>query len=135
MIAVPFAPRWPYEVQVLARRHGLRRLGDLTDCELIDLAGALHDVVGRYDALFDMPLPFVMCIQEAPAGGDDWHLHVEFMPPHRAPDRLKVRASVETSLGVFINDTLPEQSASRLADLDVAPRRWDDIVVPLLVEI
>ena len=98
LVAVPFAPRWPYEVQVLARRHGLRRLGDLTDGELIDLAGALHDVVGRYDALFDMPLPFMMCVQEAPAGGDDWHLHVEFMPPHRSADRLKVRASVETSL-------------------------------------
>ena len=61
----------------------------------------------------------MMCVQEAPpprlgAGTDDWHLHVELLPPHRRPHRLKVRASIETALGTFINDTIPERVAADL---------------------
>jgi UDPglucose--hexose-1-phosphate uridylyltransferase len=134
-IAVPFAPRWPFEVHVRARPHGIRRLGDLSDAQLIDLAGALHDVVAHYDALYGIDLPYMMCFQEAPAGDlGDWHLHVEFLPPHRDADRLKVRASVETALGVFINDTVPEVSAARLAAVDVEPRHWGQCTVPAIVD-
>ncbi len=130
-VAVPYAPRWPFEVHVRARPHGLGRLTDLTDAQAIDLAAALHDVVARYDRLYGMELPYMMGVQESPAGGtDDWHLHVEFLPPHRGADRLKVRASVETVLGVFINDTVPEVSAARLAGIDVAPRHWRTATVP-----
>lgn len=129
-VAVPYAARWPFEVHVRARRHGCRRLIDLTDAEAVDLAKALREVVARYDALFNFELPYMMCVQEAPTDTDDWHLHVEFLPPHRSPERLKVRASVETELGVFINDTVPEQSAARLAGLTTAPANWNDVQVP-----
>ena len=116
--AVPFAPRWPLEVHVRAKAHGIGRLGDLDDEAALHLVAALSDVVGRYDGLWDFPLPYMMCVQEAPPvafdGADDWHLHVELLPPHRNPQRLKVRASVETALGVYINDTLPESLAGLL---------------------
>ncbi len=36
-VAVPFAPRWPYEVTVRARRHGLGRLADLDREERVHL--------------------------------------------------------------------------------------------------
>src|SRR4029077_14021967 len=36
VLSVPFAARWPYEVAVRARRHGLRRLGDLRPEEQLD---------------------------------------------------------------------------------------------------
>ena len=65
--AVPFAARWPFEVAVRARRHGLGRLADLVPAEQRDLALALRDVARRYDALFDFPLPYMMVAQEAPA--------------------------------------------------------------------
>jgi UDPglucose--hexose-1-phosphate uridylyltransferase len=134
-VAVPYAARWPYEVHVRARRHGLRRLGDLTPSERLDLAAALQEVVIRYDGLFGTDLPYMMVAQEAPAGDDgqpqaDWHLSFEFLPPHRSATKLKVRASVETSTGLFINDTLPEMSAAALADVAVPPRSWDGITVP-----
>jgi UDPglucose--hexose-1-phosphate uridylyltransferase len=129
-VAVPYAARWPFEIHVRARRHGCRRLGDLTTVEATDLARAVRDVVARYDALFDFELPYMMCIQEAPNDADDWHLHVEFLPPHRSPERLKVRASVETALGLFINDTLPEVSAQHLASLDVEADDWSTVSVP-----
>jgi UDPglucose--hexose-1-phosphate uridylyltransferase len=125
-VAVPFAPHWPYEVHVRARRHGVRRLGDLEPAERRDLAAALRDVVLRYDGLFGVELPYMMVLLEAPAdvgGGEpdgDWHFAVEFYPPHRTERLTKVRASVETATGLFINDTLPETSAARLAGIAVA---------------
>jgi UDPglucose--hexose-1-phosphate uridylyltransferase len=120
VVAVPFAARWPFEVAVRARRHGLGRLADLAPAEQRDLALALRDVVRRYDALFDFPLPYMMVAQEAPADEPDWHLAFELYPLQRAPGVTKIRASVETGLGLFLNDVLPEDAARRLATLAVA---------------
>ena len=112
--AVPFAARWPFEVAVRAKRHGLGRLADLEAVEQRDLAVSLRDVVRRYDALFDFPLPYMMVAQEAPVGEADWHLAFELYPLHRAPGVTKIRASVETGLGLFLNDVAPEDAALRL---------------------
>ena len=120
VVAVPFAARWPFEVAVRARRHGLGRLAELDPVEQRDLAVALRDVVRRYDALFDFPLPYMMVAQEAPADEADWHLAFELYPLHRAPGVTKIRASVETGLGLFLNDVAPEDAARRLAALAVA---------------
>ncbi|MGI9052677.1 MAG: galactose-1-phosphate uridylyltransferase [Ilumatobacteraceae bacterium] len=128
-VVVPFAARWPFEVHVRARRHGCRRLADLTDVEALDLVRAVRDVTARYDGVFGRDLPYLLCVQEAPEGADDWHLHVELLPPHRDADRLKVRASVETALGVFLNDTRPEQSAARLRAVTVPPVSWEGVTV------
>ena len=116
-IGVPFAARWPFELHVRARRHGLGRLGDLTPHEQRDLASALRQVVARYTQVFDFALPYMMVALEAPPDQPDWHLAFEFYPPHRSPRLTKVRASVETATGLFINDTLPETTAHRLAAL------------------
>jgi UDPglucose--hexose-1-phosphate uridylyltransferase len=131
-VAVPFAPDWPFEVHVRARRHGVRRLTDLTPHERHDLCVALRDVVHRYDRFYDDPMAYLMVAQESPRdvdGGpvDDWHLSFEFLPPHRAPHRMKVRASVETAAGLFINDTVPEVSAAALAAVDTSGANDDEI--------
>ena len=119
VVAVPFAARWPFEVTVRARRHGLRRLADLAPEEQRDLALALRDVTRRYDALFDFQLPYMMVGQEAPHDQPDWHLAFELYPLHRSPGVAKIRASVETGLGLFLNDVAPEDAALRLAGLSV----------------
>jgi len=129
-VAVPFAARWPFEVHVRARRHGCGLLGDLTDGEAVDLARVIRSVTARYDGLFGRELPYMLCVQEAPAGSPDWHLHVELLPPHRDEHRLKIRASVETALGLFLNDTLPEESAQRLAAVRVDDGSWSGVFVP-----
>jgi UDPglucose--hexose-1-phosphate uridylyltransferase len=115
-VAVPFAPRLPFEVHVRARRHGVGRLGDLTGSELDDLGPALQRVAAAYDALFGFELPYMLVALEAPAGASDWHLAFELLPLHRSASLVKIRASVETATGTFINDTLPEASAARLRD-------------------
>jgi UDPglucose--hexose-1-phosphate uridylyltransferase len=114
VVAVPFAPRWPYEIHLRARRHGVRRLTDLTAAECGEFRRLLQRIVRRYDGLFGFDLPYMMVIYEAPAGADDWHLSVEFMPPHRTETKLKIRASVETATGLFINDILPSEAAATL---------------------
>jgi UDPglucose--hexose-1-phosphate uridylyltransferase len=119
-VAVPFAPRWPFEVAVRARRHGLGRLGDLSPDEQLDLIRALREVALRYDALFGEETPYLMAAQEAPRGEPDWHLAFEFFPLRRSRTATKIRASVETATGVFLNDVLPEAAAARLAELAVA---------------
>jgi len=119
VVAVPFAARWPFEVAVRARRHGLGRLGQLVPEEQRDLALALRDVARRYDALFGFPLPYMLVAQEAPNEQPDWHLAFGLYPLHRAPGVMKIRAGVETGLGLFLNDVAPEDAARRLAGLDV----------------
>jgi UDPglucose--hexose-1-phosphate uridylyltransferase len=121
-VGVPFAPRWPFEVHVRAVRHGARRLGDLTAEEARALAGALHDVVERYNGLFGFELPYMLVVLEAPRGADDWHLAIELYPPHRSERLTKVRASVETATLMFINDTLPEENAALLRAILVVAR-------------
>jgi UDPglucose--hexose-1-phosphate uridylyltransferase len=118
-VGVPFAARWPYEVAVRARRHGLSRLGDLTPAEQLDLAHAIRDVALRYDALFGLECPYLMVVQEAPRSQPEWHLAFEFFPFHRSRTTMKIRASVETATGLFLNDVLPEDAARRLAELEV----------------
>ncbi len=120
-VAVPYAARWPYEVHIRARRHGASRLTDLHPEEQTELALLLQDVVRRYDALYGFELPYLCTVQQAPRapGAEDWHLSIELLPPHRGPETLKVRASVETATGAFINDTLPEASAAQLAELPI----------------
>lgn len=135
--AVPFANRWPMEVHVRARHHGVGRLTDLDADAARDLAELLATVVARYDARWGFALPYMLCVQESPpsrlgSGADDWHLHLELLPPHRNEQRLKVRASIETELGVFINDTLPEAVATELRDAEPASAAadWSAVVVP-----
>lgn len=98
----------------------LRPTRHLTLDEQRDLGLALQEFVRRYDWLFGFELPYMMVVHEAPRGPTGRHRLApvfEFWPPHRSADKLKVRASVETSTGLFINDALPEASAELLAGL------------------
>jgi UDPglucose--hexose-1-phosphate uridylyltransferase len=119
-VEVPYAARWPYEVAVRARRHGVGRLADLTGAEQADLMDALRSVALRYDLLFSVEMPYLMVAQEAPRDVPDWHLAFEFYPLRRSASATKIRASVETATGLFLNDVLPEDAALRLRSLQVA---------------
>jgi UDPglucose--hexose-1-phosphate uridylyltransferase len=125
-VGVPFAARWPYEVAVRARRHGLGRLADLTPAEQLDLVRALRGIALRYDALFGFECPYLMVAQEAPRSQPDWHLAFEFFPFQRNRATIKIRASVETATGLFLNDVLPEEAARDLAGIEVATSPLDE---------
>ena len=112
-VVPPFA-RYPYETYAIATRC-VRSLLDLDAVEIAGLARLLKRVLVGFDRLFAAPFPYVMAVHQAPARGDDpYHLHVEFYPPLRAAGRLKYLAGSESGAGMFINDTLPEETAARL---------------------
>jgi UDPglucose--hexose-1-phosphate uridylyltransferase len=77
---------------------------------------AMQRVTRAYDRLFDGPMPYMMAMHQAPAGRavPQAHLHVEFYPILRDQGKLKYLAGSESGAGVFINDTLAEESADRL---------------------
>jgi UDPglucose--hexose-1-phosphate uridylyltransferase len=113
---VPNAARWPYEVHVYPRRH-VASIAELDAGERAELANALLRTARAYDTHFGFSTPYVMAMHQAPTDGRAWpgaHLHVEFYPPHRRPDRLKYLAGVELGAGTFVNDTRPEDTAAHL---------------------
>jgi UDPglucose--hexose-1-phosphate uridylyltransferase len=62
-----------------------------------------------------------MAVHQAPTdalGHPEAHLHFEFYPPHRRPDRLKFVAGVELGAGTWVNDTYPEETAAELREAD-----------------
>src|SRR6266498_798379 len=123
--ALPFVP--PVAATELAQASAHRSAtGRCLHCDLVAeerpgertaLAGALLEVARTYDRHFGFSTPYVMAVHQAPTDGADWpdaHVHVELYPPHRRPDRLKYVAGVELGAGTFVNDTLPEETASQL---------------------
>ncbi len=117
---VPWAARWPYEIHLYPRRH-VTSIVDLDSAERWVLAGALLRVARLYDRHFGFSAPYVMAIHQAPTDGQEHpeaHLHIEFYPPHRRPDRLKYVAGVEFGAGTWVNDTYPEATAAELRGAD-----------------
>ena len=113
---VPAAARWPYEVHVAAAAHR-QTLSDLPAAERTRFGQALQAVALAYDRLFEAPMPYMMVLHQRPTGAGAWpqaHLHAEFYPLLRDRGRMKYLAGSESGAGVFINDTLPEESAERL---------------------
>jgi len=117
---VPFAARFPLEVQIYARRHA-PKLADLSDAEKTGLAQLLHIVRRKYDALYKMQLPLMMVVRQAPVRGEhpEFHFHIEFFPIQRSATKLKYLAGVETGAGTFLADTVPEARAAELRDVSV----------------
>lgn len=134
---VAFVPPWarfPYEVHVVPSEHR-PALADLTPPERDDVAELLDALLTSYDRLFGFSLPYVMGIHAAPtcppaelaghleqtAGLEriaSWdpisHLHWEFAPVHRGPDKIKFLAGSEMMGGAYLTDVAPEVAAERL---------------------
>jgi UDPglucose--hexose-1-phosphate uridylyltransferase len=92
----------------------------LTDAERDDFAKVYLDVLARFDALYDLPLPYVAAWQQAPVASVDGtdsdlaYLHLRLCSIRRAPGKLKYLAGSELGAGAFLNDVLPEDVAQRL---------------------
>lgn len=113
---IPFFARYPYETYLLPKSHRDSLL-DLSLAERRDFASILKDVLTKFDALWELSLPYMMVMHQAPTDGvarPGTHLHVEFYPPLRTPSKLKYLAGCESGAGTFINDTLPEDKAFEL---------------------
>ena len=118
---VPVCARYPYEVWV-APIQPVATFLDLTPNQHQGLARALKTVTLKYDGLWNRPFPYLMAWFQAPIDGQphpEWHLHAEFYPPYRTPDKLKYLAGTELAAGMFANDALPEEKAKELQSVKV----------------
>ncbi len=115
---VPGYARWPYEVHVMPRAHR-SALTDLSPASRVALLTSMQRITRAYDRLFDVPMPYMMVMHQAPTGQStaQAHLHVEFYPLLRDKGKLKYLAGSESGAGAVINDTLAEESAERLRGL------------------
>ncbi|GAC1579119.1 MAG: galactose-1-phosphate uridylyltransferase [Candidatus Elarobacter sp.] len=118
---VPFFARYPYETHLVTTRC-VRMLTDLDEREIRGLARVLKRVLTGFDRLFDVSFPYIMAIHQAPKTDAPYHLHVEFFPPMRTATKLKYLAGSEAGAGMYVNDTLAEETAAELrAKVPAAP--------------
>lgn len=112
---VPAAARWPVEVHLYPNRQ-VPDIPALTDDERTDFVTAYLDILARFDALYDAPLPYIAAWHQAPVTTDRdlAYLHLQLFSTQRAADKLKYLAGSESAMGAFITDVLPEDVAERL---------------------
>jgi UDPglucose--hexose-1-phosphate uridylyltransferase len=112
---VPHSARLPYEVHIYPKEH-VTSLVDIED-RLLELGKVVQDIVKRYSKVFD-EVAYVMAFHTRPSVGEYpyWHFHIELYPPWRNRSQLKYQAGVETGVGVYTNDTLPEEIAKELRE-------------------
>ncbi|WP_026874840.1 galactose-1-phosphate uridylyltransferase [Jiangella gansuensis] len=117
---VPAAARWPVEVHLYPHRQ-LAAIADLDDPERDEFVHLYLDVLKRFDALYDAPLPYIAAWHQAPVstGRDLAYLHLQLFSVKRAADKLKYLAGSESGMGAFITDVLPEDVAARLRSSEV----------------
>ncbi|KJL34711.1 Galactose-1-phosphate uridylyltransferase [Microbacterium azadirachtae] len=114
---VPFAARWPLEVQLLPHRH-VPDFTALDDAERDELAPLYLRLLRGVDALYASPTPYIAAWHQAPVhvGRDTIRMRLELTSPRRAADKLKFLAGSESAMSAWTAEILPEDAAARLRD-------------------
>ena len=117
---VPFAARWPYQVQLHPRRH-VADLTELSDAELDDLAALYLRTLRRLNGLFGVKMPYIAAWHQAPKGPLRRYgrLHLDLFSARREREKLKYLAGSEAAMGAFISDITPEIAAERLRTVEI----------------
>ena len=118
-VVPPFA-RYTFETWVLPAR-AASRLSDLSQPETAAFARVLKDALLRLDALFNVRMPYLLTLHQAPLDGEypEFPLHIEIYPYLRSPGKLKYLAGTEQGAGEFANDNFPERAAADLRALEL----------------
>ena len=115
---VPYAARYSFEIHV-APKVSVADLSELTT-EVADAYPAIaKEVLQRLDGVFNIPMAYIAAWHQAPVreGRDLLRLHWQITSVRRAPGKLKYLAGSESSMGAFIMDLRPEQSAAQLREV------------------
>ena len=113
---VPAAAVYPYGMRI-APTTPRPDLVSLDDDERDGLASVLADALGRVEAVFDPPMPYMFWIHQRPTDGGNWDdrsMHVEIVGPQRSPGVMRYVAGAELGSGVYLNTVAPEDAASDL---------------------
>ena len=92
----------------------------LEDEERPALGSLISIVRQKLDNLYQIHMPLMMVLRQAPTHGDHpyFHFHIEFLPIQRSKTKLKYLAAVETTCGTFLADTTPEDKARELREAE-----------------
>jgi UDPglucose--hexose-1-phosphate uridylyltransferase len=116
LACVPWFARYAYEVFILPKRPAAS-FTDLDALRKALLADIMVEVAVRYDNLWEMRMPYVMAIHQAPTDNQDYHyfpFHIEYHPPLRKPDTMKYLAGPEIGGGSMTNESDPDAKAAEL---------------------
>lgn len=108
----PYAPRFPFETWIIARRH-FASFAAIDDSELKDLSQILKSTLNRMNRALSKP-DYNFLIHIAPSDNpepDYYHYHLEVMP------KLTKIAGFEVGSGFYINPTPPEDAAKYLREV------------------
>ncbi|MCH4249970.1 MAG: galactose-1-phosphate uridylyltransferase [Microbacteriaceae bacterium] len=116
---VPYAAKWPVEVQIMPRR-AVPDFAHLSEEEREELADLYPDILGRFDAFFGLPLPYIAAWHQVPRGCGDRlsRMWLDLFSLRRSPDKMKFLAGSESGVAAWISDTTPERIASRLREAE-----------------
>jgi UDPglucose--hexose-1-phosphate uridylyltransferase len=118
---IPAFARYPYETWIATKRP-IQFLSDLNQEEMIDLAKTLKETLLKFDQLWQRPFPYLMNFYQAPVNSGEvnyWNFFIQITPPYRNKDRLKYLAGTELGAGTFVNDSLPEEKAMELKNIQI----------------
>ena len=114
---LPFFTDYPYGAFITAKAM-LGSFADFGEAEMADLALAIKQLTGTFDALFDRPFPYMMCVHQRPVNcpeyadsGAYFRFHIEFYPPLRDASRIKYYASSESGGWAAANTRAVEETA------------------------
>ncbi len=113
---VPAASVHPYGIRV-ASVDPVGALPDLDGPGRAAFGSVLAEALGRLEAVFDPPMPYMFWIHQRPTDGGAWpgaRLYVEVAGPHRAPGVNRFVAAGELGSGCYVNPVVPEEAAARL---------------------
>ncbi len=118
---IPFFATYAYETMIFPKtRH--KTLISMSDEELAGLAAVFQTVVQKLDKLFQMSFPYVMAFHQAPfpeAEFPEYHCYMSILPPLRQPGIKKFPAGPEIGAGNFMSDTMPEDKAKELQNINL----------------
>jgi UDPglucose--hexose-1-phosphate uridylyltransferase len=108
----PFAPRFPFEMWVLPKRHAAH-FEDITKREIGNLTGVLQESLAKLsNLLHDPPYNFMLHTSPVATGNlEHYHWHIEITP------RITRVAGFERGSGFYINPMAPEDSAKYLREV------------------
>lgn len=117
---VPFAARWPFQLQIHPRTP-VARFTHLSEEMKAELADFFPRALRQVSGLFDQEVPYIAAWNQAPNGPLEPYgrLYLDLFTTRRASDKLKYLAGSESAMGAFVNDILPEQAAEMLRGVGV----------------
>lgn len=118
-VVVPHAPTFPLAVEV-APDTRIPDLASMGDADRDALAAVLVDLLGRFDRLYDRPLPYMLWLNQRPtvaSGYDDAWFNIEIVSPWRSAGVPRFIAAAEIASEEYFNPVIPEDVAARLREL------------------